>query len=132
MTNILEYIQKNYKQNISLGEIAEREGVTTTHMSHFIKDNLGVGFQEYVSKLRLDHARYLISHTSLPLIDIYMDAGYSSHKYLKKAFLETYGCAPNDFRKAIPDTGSDTKVSVINNSQHMLSKEEALKFLKAF
>ncbi|MBE7001450.1 MAG: AraC family transcriptional regulator [Ruminococcaceae bacterium] len=86
---ITEYIDQNYSEKITLTQLAELEGVTTTYLSHFIHDNLHMTFQEYVSSVRFERALKLLRDTSMCMTDVSVVSGFSDVKYLSR-MLETY------------------------------------------
>ena len=98
LQRITEYINEHYAEKLSLAALAEMEGVSVTHLSHFIRDNLNMTFQDYVSNLRLEKAVQLIRYTSLRLTDICLECGFSDIKYLNKAFKQQFNCLPRDYR----------------------------------
>ncbi len=100
LAGIIDYIQKNYTHNISLAELAQRENLDMTYLSHFIKDKLGVTFREYVNRLRLERAADLVANTGMRMIDICIDCGYSDYRYLNKAFLQEFNMTPAQMRES--------------------------------
>lgn len=82
--SITEYIAEHHQEQISLEEIAEMEQITKYHVSHFIRKMLGISFQEYLNNIRFDHALRLLSQTDLNLLDICMESGFSSSRYLNQ------------------------------------------------
>ena len=98
LTGIIDYIQKNYMHPITLSEIAQREGLDMTYISHFIKEQLGISFREYVNRLRREKAANLIMNSDMRMIDVCVECGYSDYRYLNKAFLAEFGCTPSQFK----------------------------------
>jgi len=91
LSRITEYIDTNYSEKITLEELANRENVTKTYLSHFIHDNLNMTFQEYVSSVRFERALKLIRNTSMCLTDISVVSGFSDVKYLSKMLESHFG-----------------------------------------
>lgn len=91
LSRITEYIDTNYSEKITLDELASRENVTKTYLSHFIHDNLNMTFQEYVSTVRFERALKLIRNTSMCLTDISVVSGFSDIKYLSKMLEKHFG-----------------------------------------
>ncbi len=91
LSRITEYIDTNYSEKITLDELASRENVTKTYLSHFIHDNLNMTFQEYVSSVRFERALKLIRNTSMCLTDISVVSGFSDVKYLSKMLERHFG-----------------------------------------
>ena len=96
---ILDYIDENYREKILLSDIARREKLSMTYLSHFFKDNLNQTFQEYLSNLRFSRARELISSGKMKLIDVCLECGFSDYRYLYKAFQKNSGCRPREYQK---------------------------------
>ena len=101
LQRITEYISAHCTEKISLSTLAEMEGVSVTHLSHFIHDNLNMTFQEYLNNLRLEKALHLINNTRHTLTDICMECGFSDVKYLNQNFQKHFGCAPRDYRASV-------------------------------
>ena len=91
LSRITEYIDTNYSEKITLEELAKRENVTKTYLSHFIHDNLNMTFQEYVSNMRFERALKLIRSTSMCLTDISVVSGFSDVKYLSRMLEKRFG-----------------------------------------
>lgn len=99
LNRITEYILEHYTEYISLQEIADLEHITTYHASHFIKKMLGISFQEYVNQIRFEHALQLMQKSSLNILDICMEAGFSSSRYLNQMFEKHFGCTTKEYLK---------------------------------
>lgn len=91
LTRITEYIDTNYSEKITLEALAQRENVTTTYLSHFIRDNLHMTFQEYVSSVRFERALKLLQSTSMCLTDVSVVCGFSDVKYLSRMLEKHFG-----------------------------------------
>ena len=99
MERIVSYIDNHYTEKISLTDIANQEGLTTSYLSHFFKDNLHQNFQTYVNSLRFEHALYLLQKTNMRIIDICLQSGFSDSKYLHQMFQKVYGMTPKEYRQ---------------------------------
>jgi AraC-like DNA-binding protein len=117
LTRIIDYIQKNFMYPISLGTIARQENLELTYLSHYIKERLGISFRDYVNRLRLEQAAWLILNSDLRMIDICVECGYSDYRYLNKAFLSGFGCTPAQFKKAGSASGLAVPSKFIQRSR---------------
>lgn len=99
LNRITDYIAEHYTERITLDDIARLENITTFHVSHFIKKTLGVSFQDYVNHLRFEHALRLIRKTSLNILDICIESGFSSSRYLNQMFERQFGMSASAYRK---------------------------------
>ena len=76
---------------------------------HLIKNRLGISFREYVNRLRLERAAYLVVNTQMRMIDVCVECGYSDYRYLNRAFLKEYGMTPAQVRAC----GSDPSLGAV-------------------
>ncbi|WP_243124629.1 helix-turn-helix transcriptional regulator [Enterocloster clostridioformis] len=98
MRKIIHYIDEHYSEKLLLSDIALKEDLSLTYLSHFFKDYLGIPFQEYLAKIRCEKARQLLLLTDFPLLDICMSCGFSDSKYFNSGFRRQYGCSPKEYR----------------------------------
>ena len=96
---IMSYIDENFRQKITLAQLAEMEGISTTHLSHFFRKAFGMTFQSYISTQRMEKALVLLRDPSVPLSEIYMRCGFSDHRYLEAACQKTFGCSAAEYRQ---------------------------------
>jgi len=91
LSRITEYIDRNYAEKITLEQLATREDVTVTYLSHFIHENLHMTFQEYVSSVRFERALKLLRNTTMCLTDVSVVSGFSDVKYLTRMLEKHFG-----------------------------------------
>lgn len=126
ISSVAAYAEENFDGRISLSALAEREGITVTHLSHFIKDNFGMTFQEYIGALRFQKALRLIADERLGVYEVAVMSGYSDPKYLTKAFRERLGMTPAEYAKTAqkqPLSGSETV------SERRYDRDESLRLV---
>jgi len=129
LSRITEYIDTNYSEKITLEELANRENVTKTYLSHFIHDNLNMTFQEYVSSVRFERALKLIRNTTMCLTDISVVSGFSDVKYLSRMLEKHYGMSAQECCAQIR---RETERRSIADAQTFASEETARDWLAAF
>ena len=125
---IAGYIDSYYQDQIRLADIAETEGITITHLSHFISEHFGMTFQEYLKEKRLGCAVRLILDPSLSLSNVAASSGFSDLKYMNAAFREVFGMNPEEYRKK--QEGHIWEDKKAGASEYIYSDEEALDLLK--
>jgi len=94
----IDYINKNYNRKITLSDIATKEHISKYHLSHFIKNNIGISFQELLNRIRLENAVNLLINTKKSVISISEECGFSDVKYLNKLLHEYYNTTASIFR----------------------------------
>jgi len=96
---VLAYLEEHFREPVRLRELARMEGITETHLSHFLKEQLHIPFQEYLSRLRLEAAMYLLKTSSMSVTDVSYACGFSDPKYLNLCFQKNIGISPMQWRK---------------------------------
>lgn len=101
LSRITDYINNNYSEKITLETLAKREKVTTTYLSHFIRDNLHMTFQDYISSVRFERALKLLRTTTMCLTDISVVSGFSDVKYLTRMLEKQFGTSAKECRELL-------------------------------
>lgn len=97
--SIIQYIQAHYCENISASSLAERFNLSANYISNLIKQELGIRYNDYITQLRLNHAKMLLLSTNQSVKDITAACGYFSQSHFTKLFIEHMGCTPTEYRK---------------------------------
>lgn len=96
---ITGYVNKNYAEEISLSAIAEKMHYTVSHLSHTFSEDVGMGFNEYLQKVRLEHACRLLANTDKRIFEISEAVGISDTDYFRELFKRHFDITPAAFRK---------------------------------
>lgn len=99
LNRIMDYIAEHYSERISLEDLAAMEHVSAYHISHFIKNMLGVSFQDYLNQVRFEQALRLAVSSNLSVLDICLETGFSSSRYLNRMFQKNLGCTLREYKK---------------------------------
>lgn len=119
INNIINYINKNLSRNITLKEIAEKYHLNYHFLSHFIKDKIGMSFQEYLNKIRLDRAENMLANSNSNISDIAISTGFSSTSYFNKLFKKKYKCSPSEYRELLNSDSKDFKSNNYNGKSRI-------------
>ena len=98
MQGILEYIDENVREEISVEALAARAGFSEYHFHHVFRWCIGYSVMEYVRNRRLAFAAAELSDDQR-IIDIAMDYGFETHSGFSKAFKRHFGCPPDIYRR---------------------------------
>lgn len=99
MERILSYIDANFDTQIRLEDIASREKLSVTHLSHIFSSNFGMTFQEFINVKRMEQCIRLMGNKEKTLLEISYESGFSDSKYMNKMFLKKFGCTPKEYRR---------------------------------
>ncbi|MFS0726590.1 helix-turn-helix domain-containing protein [Paenibacillus sp. 1P07SE] len=98
---IIVYVQEEYTDpEISLKSVSDRFRISESYLSRFFKEHIGLPFSEYVEKLRMERAKYLLLHTEMSVSDIVQESGYHSSNTFGRAFKRSYGLSATAFRNS--------------------------------
>lgn len=85
------YIQEHYKEQITIEQVSCFVDRTPNYLSTILKKELGVSFTSYLTNLRMDEAKRLITTTGMPICEIAAQVGYNDYIYFSKLFRKLYG-----------------------------------------
>lgn len=79
-------------------ELARMVGLSEYHFIRVFRQVMGVTPRQYIIMSRMNHARYLLKTTALPVGEIAAMAGYASESMFTAAFRRTQGMTPTQYR----------------------------------
>ena len=97
--NIVSYMQANYMKNLTMDELSHHFGLSRTHMTRCFKEYTGFTPHEYITRLRIYHAKYLLKATESSIEEISRQTGFSDSVYFIQVFKKMEGITPSKFRK---------------------------------
>lgn len=97
--SIIQYIQEHYCDNLSTTMLSEQFGLSSNYITNLLKQELGIRYNDYITQLRMEHAKELLLTTSLSVKSITTECGYYSQSHFTKLFVEKEGCTPVEYRK---------------------------------
>ncbi|HCS73796.1 MAG TPA: hypothetical protein DIW17_07970 [Clostridiales bacterium] len=92
-------IQNQYSENLTLDDVARQVFISPYYLSHLFREELGVTFLEYLTRIRMEEAKRLLCDRSLTILDISARVGYEDPSYFSKVFKKNTGVSPNQYRK---------------------------------
>ena len=96
---MVSYIQQNFTGKISLREFGEQFHLSEKYISRYFKEHFHITLSQYVTYLRLEHAKQLLQDTDLPVTDVAMQSGYQNVSYFIRSFQKAYAVSPLKYRK---------------------------------
>lgn len=97
--SILDYIDKNYAEPISLSTLATRCYFSPSYISREFKKISGMGFKEYIINKRITETAKYLTQTSFSVEEIQSKVGFTDKTRFFKEFSKLYGCTPLEYRK---------------------------------
>ncbi|HCD43298.1 MAG TPA: DNA-binding response regulator [Lachnoclostridium sp.] len=97
----MEYMMDHMSEDVNLGMVAEKVGVSTAYLSTLFTQKLGCGFIDYLNRLRIECAREYMHDGRLKVYEIAYKVGYHDEKYFSKVFKKVTGQSPSVYRRNI-------------------------------
>ncbi|AWK51825.1 hypothetical protein DIC82_12715 [Clostridium beijerinckii] len=96
----IRFINNNYNKNISLGIVASSVYLNESYLCRELKQSLGVGFLEYIRKLRIEKAIELLRRGH-SVATVAVEIGYSDYRQFSYNFKKYTGNIPSNYKKEI-------------------------------
>lgn len=96
----LEYINKNYSENITLEDASSLLGFDRSYFCRIFKSATGATFTEYLNFVRICKAEKLLSETKKSILEISEAVGFSSVSYFNRIFKSVRNSSPRTYRMA--------------------------------
>lgn len=96
---VMEYLQAHFSQSdIGVDTIAHDVGITPNYLSSIFRKITGDGLNEYLTRMRIDHARQLLTgQPAMRISDVAQATGYTNTRYFSRVFLNKTGMLPSVF-----------------------------------
>lgn len=95
----LNYIYTHSHENITVDDVATFLKKSNNYFSSQFKKEMGLSFVEYLSRLRIEEAKVLLSQTTMMTYEIAERVGFNDYKYFSVVFRNTTGKSPSQYRR---------------------------------
>lgn len=99
ISEIADFINKNFNNKLSLTELAEQFNYSPTYLSKTFKKVTGFSFAEYKNNVRIKEASKLLQQSSLNITEIACQVGYNNLTHFGRIFKKITGHSPLEYRK---------------------------------
>lgn len=96
--SIYKHINDNFKEHISLQEIADVASMTVPAFCRYFKKVTGKTFTKLVNEYRVVHATKLLSESQMSITDIAFECGFNNFSHFNKLFKEITGKSASKYR----------------------------------
>ncbi|ROM98779.1 helix-turn-helix domain-containing protein [Pseudomonas brassicacearum] len=97
---LIEYIDQQLAEPISLGQLAGLCALSEYHFARMFRESFGLPPHQYLLARRLTHARHLLRSTSQPLGEIALACGFASASHFTNRFRQAMNGTPGEYRQA--------------------------------
>ena len=94
------YLEEHFADaTLSISGIADRAGISEVYLRRLFKEHYHVSPIQYLTALRLAHAKSLMKYSFLTLEECATQSGFSSLQYFCRVFKKEMGIPPGVYRK---------------------------------
>lgn len=100
MIQAVDYIHRHYSnEKLSLQDMCRHVLMSTSYFSLVFKQFTGETFVEFLTRVRMEHAKALLQHSTLKLYEIASKVGYADPNYFSLLFKKVAGITPREYRE---------------------------------
>lgn len=96
---VFDYMNKNFRNDISLQDISSLVNMHEVSLSRFIKKRTGKSFIDCLNEIRIGQVSRLIIDTTQSISEIAYSCGFNNISYFNRVFKKKKGCTPKEFRE---------------------------------
>ncbi|MBD2847194.1 helix-turn-helix transcriptional regulator [Paenibacillus sp. IB182496] len=94
----VERLLRQFREPVDMEDVIRASGLKkTTFYQQFVRLT-ALTPNDFVNRLRLQHAVHLLLHSAMPITEIAFESGYSSVSYFNRQFKAFRGVSPRQFR----------------------------------
>jgi len=99
MKDAQRFIAERYSDpRLSLDQAAAHFGISPNYFSQLLKKTTGMSFKQYLTHLRIQHAKQLLSQPFIKVYEVGHLVGMEDYTHFSKTFKKIVGCSPSEFR----------------------------------
>ncbi|UZH54101.1 helix-turn-helix transcriptional regulator [Salinimicrobium tongyeongense] len=95
IVRVEEHIRKNFSKNLTITELAPIAGLNTSKLKQCFKKVHSTTIFKYITGLRMEKAKDLITHEKLSVSEASYEVGYKNPQHFTVAFKKYYGFLPS-------------------------------------
>jgi AraC-like DNA-binding protein len=97
----VEYVQRRYKDDISIPDIGRHCGMNSSYLSSIFKKETGTGLAQFINRVRIQAAGMLMLVKKIPPTQVYGQVGFKNYNNFFNLFKEITGFTPRQFREQV-------------------------------
>jgi AraC-like DNA-binding protein len=104
-------MERHYDENLTLGYVANHLGLNKSYFSSIFQRETGTTFTNYLNMLRVEASKELLAQSSLSILEIALETGFSNQNYYGRTFKKLTGITPSEFRRRLAISSQDSSSS---------------------
>lgn len=96
VAEVKHYIDEHYSEEITLKTMSELVHLSPAYLSYAFKEEFDINFNDYLTAVRIEQAKHLLTQTDLKVYEVCAKVGYKDKKYFTDLFKKHTGMLPRD------------------------------------
>jgi AraC family transcriptional regulator len=92
-------LDTHFSRPLSVPELADAVGINQNHLARCFRRKMGVTIPRYLLQRRMEHARFLLHSTDMPVRVIARRVGMPDPQHFNKQFRKLCGTSPTAWRE---------------------------------
>ncbi len=113
MSQIIEHIEENINESLTLLEISKKFYISEFHLSRIFKILTGYSMKQYIQGRKLTLVAEKLKNSECTITMAAMDSGYKSPEVFSRAFQKQFGIYPSVYRKSDMEINMVAKVDIV-------------------
>ena len=102
--DVINYVDFNYMEAMSLGSLAGRYAVSKNYLSSRFHKEVGMTVTDFINHTRVQQSLKLLGGTTLSMPEIAERCGFADANYFSRIFKKMRGMTPNEYRKSLQNS----------------------------
>lgn len=95
------WVLSHLEDGVTLDLVAKKMGYSSSHFSRIFKQKMGMGFNLFVTKIKIEMAKRYLEQEEWKIYDIAAKTGYENAAYFSRIFHQEVGMTPLEYRMSI-------------------------------
>lgn len=96
-----EYIRKNYRNKLTIDDIAQEVYLSPCYVSRIFKQGLGCTLMEYLTQIRVEEAKTLLKNPKYNVMQVAEESGFEDPGYFTRVFKKLEGITPSRYKQNV-------------------------------
>jgi len=101
ISQIKQYIAEHIHEPITVSQVSKYIFLSPNYCNTFFKTHTGQTLNDYIIKMKMSKAQYMILYTKESLNEIASSLGYKQYSYFSRVFTQEIHMSPAEYRKSI-------------------------------
>jgi AraC family transcriptional regulator len=101
IARVRDFVEANLAESFGIAEMAACIGLSSWHFSRAFKASTGQTPRAFVTALRVQRAKEMLSQGGLPLAQVAQACGFADQAHFSTVFRITTGCTPGAWRRGL-------------------------------